>query len=68
MTGCGPATARPPRSLATLLDGAQQHVFYRGADGNVHHVYWDPAAGLRPDGLWTSDGQAGSYVTTLLSG
>ena len=69
---CTTSTGIPPRGyaptvwtsdgqvasdVATLLAGAQQHVFYTGTDGNVHHVYWDPAAGLSTDGQWTSDGQ-----------
>jgi hypothetical protein len=37
------------------------------ADGNVHHAYWDPASGIHAD-QWTSDGQAGTELATLLSG
>ena len=39
-------------NLATLVAGAQQHVFYVSRDGNVHHVYWDPTAGINAD-QWT---------------
>jgi chitinase len=47
----------------------QQHVFYVGKDGNLHHVYWDPAAGINAD-QWTSDGQVleGTRVATLRAG
>ena len=50
-----------------MLDGAQQHVFYVGRDGNVHHVYWDPTAGINAD-QWTTDAQAGTELATLLDG
>jgi chitinase len=45
----------------------QQRVFYVATDGNVHHVYWDPTTGMHAD-QWTSDGQAGTDLATLLSG
>ena len=45
----------------------QQHVFYVGRDGNVHHVYWDPTAGINAD-QWTTDAQAVSNLATLLDG
>jgi len=46
------------RTPATLLAGEQQHVFYTGADHNVHHAYWDPNLGINTD-QWTFDGQGG---------
>jgi len=47
----------------------QQHVFYVGRDGNVYHAYWDPANGgpVNHD-QWTSDGQVGTELATLLAG
>jgi hypothetical protein len=33
----------------------------------VHHVYWDPTAGINAD-QWTTDGQAGTQLTTMLTG
>ncbi len=42
-------------------------MFYVGADSNVHHVYWDPASGITAE-LWTTDGQAGTELATLLAG
>jgi len=42
-------------------------VFYVGRDGNVHHVYWDPTAGINAD-QWTTDAQAVSNLATLVDG
>jgi chitinase len=46
----------------------QQHVFYWGTDGNVHHAYWDPASGQVSHDVWTSDGSVAGDVATLLGG
>ncbi len=53
--------------IGLALQQQQQHVFYVGRDGNVHHVYWDPASGINAD-QWTTDGQAVSNPATLLTG
>jgi chitinase len=54
-----------PDGIAQALH--QQHVFYRGADNNVHQAYWDPATQLGAS-QWTSDGQVAPGLATLLSG
>src|SRR5215469_9105277 len=53
--------------IGLALQQQQQHVFYVGRDGNVHHVYWDPTAGINAD-QWTTDAQVGSNLATLLDG
>jgi len=53
--------------IGLALHQQQQHVFYVGRDGNVHHVYWDPTTGVNFD-QWTSDGQAGTELAMLLTG
>src|SRR5262245_34409292 len=65
--GCRAEPPGPQRRHVSNGTKGQQHVFYVAADGNVHHTYWDPASGIHAD-QWTSDGQAGTELATLLSG
>jgi hypothetical protein len=39
-----PLAASSPATMATR---DQQHIFYRGTDGRIYHVYWDQQRGLQ---------------------
>jgi hypothetical protein len=47
-----------------MLVGNQQHVFYRGVDNNIHHIFWSPAGGFASD-LWNTDGGVAGDPVTL---
>jgi hypothetical protein len=58
------------RLVVTLLANGQQHVFFTGLDGNVHHVYWNPGTGPGTGitaTTWTNDGKAAGPLATLLT-
>jgi hypothetical protein len=54
---------------ATLFANGQQHVFYRGLNGDIVHLFWDPSSGLRaepwvgPGGMTNAPAPSGNPVT-----
>jgi hypothetical protein len=46
--GPGGRTSAPPAAgdPATMVYGQQQHIFYRGTDGGIYHIFWDAAKSL----------------------
>jgi Repeat of unknown function (DUF346) len=56
---------------ATLVFGAQQHVFYRGRDGAINHCYWEPPNCLRHNQwstLTSAPPSAGAPATMVTEG
>jgi Repeat of unknown function (DUF346) len=47
-------------------DRIQQHVFYRGIDDNIHHVWWDPRHRFATD-QWPNDVKLAGDPATLLT-
>ena len=42
---------------ATMVFRSQQHIFYRSADGHIHHIFWyGPTPTHMADDRWTSPG------------
>src|SRR5664279_2321843 len=68
MCCCAPqrSVAGAAGAPATLLWGAQQHIFYRGVDGSIRHVFYDPSRGLVGE-TWQKTGAAGDPTTLVTS-
>ena len=49
-----PAVSNP----VTLVTPTQQHVFYRGPDGAINHIFWDAQTNRLHFDQWTSRAQA----------
>lgn len=62
-----PATGDPATLPTLIAIGGQlihrQHMFYRGVDNNIYHVWWDGQ--LLNWETWTSDSQAAGNPATL---
>jgi Repeat of unknown function (DUF346) len=58
LAGAGPAglAAGDP---ATMVTDGQQHVFYRGTDGHIKHVFWTPGTTFPVPQDWTALSGAG---------
>ena len=55
-----PPAAGDPATLLTA-DPIQQHVFYRGTDGSIHHIFWDAPTNQFHYDNWTR--QAGELAS-----
>ena len=65
--GTSPASAAgDPAALYATAAGNQQHVFYRGTDGGIYNVFFDPSSNSRhgPEG-WVNPGGAASDPAVL---
>jgi hypothetical protein len=67
-----PSTQAPPAAgdPATMVFGNQQHIFYRGSDGAINHVFWDQAFGTPdkwcgPGGSTSAPAAAGDPATMV---
>jgi hypothetical protein len=58
LAGAGPAglAAGDP---ATMVTDGQQHVFYRGTDGHIKHIFWTPGTTVPVPQDWTALAGAG---------
>jgi hypothetical protein len=52
LAGAGPA--RAAGDPATMVTDGQQHVFYRGTDGAINHLFWTPGTTLPVFQDWTA--------------
>lgn len=67
----GAGTPLAAADPVAMLVGDQQHVFYRGANGHINHIFWAPSsAGPRFDD-WTASAQAplaaGDHAAPMLT-
>jgi hypothetical protein len=37
----------PAGDPVAMFANNQQHIFYRGTDNNIYHVFWDPQSGMQ---------------------
>jgi hypothetical protein len=70
-----PKTQAPPAAgdPATMVYGLQQHIFYRGTDGAIYHVFWDEPSNNFGNGPTYYDQWSGTNVgsgrpTTMAAG
>ncbi|WP_161493782.1 hypothetical protein [Nitrosospira lacus] len=47
-----PVAAGDPATMATTNPN-QQHIFYRGTDADIHHIFWDEATNRLYQDSWT---------------